>query len=153
MENHTKKNNKKPSKGFSIGDIAQAIYLSQILVLFFGITPIIGIILNIIKRGEAAHDPFLKAHFDYQFKTFITWIILMGVGFLLTMVIIGIPIIFAAFVYMIYRGIRGWLAFREGKLPPVRKPAQVQNISNSSGCIQVGGDLNIRKKYTDGKNQ
>jgi uncharacterized membrane protein len=121
MKTHSQKNNPKPTPGFSMGDMTQAIYLSQVMVIFFGITPLIGIILNIIKRGEAASDPFLKAHFDYQFKTFIAWIVMIGVGFLLAILVVGIPIIFAAFIWMIYRGIRGWLAFREGKLPSTKK--------------------------------
>jgi len=127
MENNVQKNKQEPSGGFSIGDITQAIYLSQVMVIFFGITPIIGIILNIIKRKEVAPNSFLKAHLDYQFKTFIGWISMIGVGFLLAIVVIGIPIIFASVVWIIYRGIRGWLAFREGNLPPVKKSMEKSN--------------------------
>jgi uncharacterized membrane protein len=130
MQNKPEKNEKKLNCGFSFNDITQAIYLSQVLVIFFGITPIIGIILNIIKRNEITSNPFLKAHFDYQFKTFIAWIVMIGIGFLLAILVVGIPIIFAAFIWMIYRGIRGWLAFREGKLPPVKK--QMENADETT---------------------
>ena len=105
------------SGGFSLRDITQVVYLLQCLGVFFGITPIIGLILNLLKRKEASGDTFLNAHFNWQIKTFVTWGILMLVGMLLSVVVIGIFIILGAIIWMLYRAIKGWLAFREGKVP------------------------------------
>jgi uncharacterized membrane protein len=88
----------------------------------FGWPSIIAVILNYVKRGEAA-GTFLESHFSWQIRTFwyaLAWTVLSWV---LIFTIIGIPLawimILAVSIWVAYRVIRGWLALKEGKTLPL----------------------------------
>lgn len=88
----------------------------------FGWPSIIAVILNYVKRSEAA-GTFLESHFSWQIRTFwyaLAWTVLSWV---LIFTIIGIPLawilILAVSIWVAYRVIRGWLALKEGKTLPL----------------------------------
>lgn len=84
---------------------------------FVGSIPsIVAVILNYVKRGEAA-GTWLASHFRWQIRTFwfaVLWLVVAGALFL---TVIGIPIaIFGLLVltlWLIYRIARGWLRLRD----------------------------------------
>ncbi len=90
--------------------------------LAVGFTSIVAIVLNYIKREDVA-GTFLESHFRWQIRTF--WFgLLWGILGLLTIVlIVGFFILFADFVWFVYRIAKGWLKLNEGKPMYVTPPA------------------------------
>ena len=87
----------------------------------FGWPSIIAVIINYVKRGEAA-GTFLESHFSWQIRTFwfaLAWTV---VSWLLIFTLVGIPLawalILAVSIWIAYRVIRGWLALSDGKPMP-----------------------------------
>jgi len=76
---------------------------------------IIAVILNYVKRSEA-RGTWLESHFRWQIRTFWFGLLWGVVGFLLIFALgLGFLILFAAWVWMIYRVVKGWLKLTEGK--------------------------------------
>jgi uncharacterized membrane protein len=82
---------------------------------------IIAVILNYVKRGEAA-GTFLESHFSWQMRTF--WLALMwaAIGLLAFVSLIGIPIALVIWVgtglWVLYRIARGWVALFDRRTLP-----------------------------------
>ena len=85
---------------------------------------IIGVILNYVKRGDAA-GTFLETHFRWQIRTF--WLALMwaAIGALAFVSLIGIPFAIVIWVitgiWVLYRIARGWIALSNGRSMPVNE--------------------------------
>ncbi|MQW91408.1 hypothetical protein GFH30_09995 [Acinetobacter wanghuae] len=82
--------------------------------VFGGLTNIIAIIMNYLKRDEC-RGTWLESHIEWQIKTF--WVTLIGyiVGFVLSFVLIGIPILIVVLVWHIYRIVKGLMALNDNK--------------------------------------
>ena len=87
----------------------------------FGWPSIIAVIINYVKRGEAA-GTFLESHFAWQIRTFwfaLAWTV---VSWVLMLTLVGIPLawvlILAVSIWIAYRVIRGWLALADSKAMP-----------------------------------
>lgn len=93
------------------------VYILQAAAFLVGVTSIAGVIVNYLKRDEV-RGTWLESHFNWQIKTF--WWALLGfvVGAVLLVILIGGLIMFATTVWVIYRIIKGWLAFNDGKPLP-----------------------------------
>lgn len=91
--------------------IAYGLYAASI---FVGLTSIAAVIMNYIKRDEVK-GTWLESHFEWQIKTF--WITLIAglIGFVLTFVLIGIPVLLAASIWFIYRIVKGLVVFMDNK--------------------------------------
>lgn len=98
----------------SLKNLTQLVYILQAISLVVGVTAIAGLILNYLKRDEVK-GTFLESHFAWQIKTF--WYALIGVvlGWLLAIILIGFLILGAVGLWYIYRIVKGWLAFNDGK--------------------------------------
>lgn len=83
---------------------------------------IIGVILNYVKRSDAA-GTFLDSHFRWQIRTFWLALLWVVIGVIPFVTFIGIPIAWAIWIatgiWVIYRIARGWLALAEGRAMPV----------------------------------
>jgi uncharacterized membrane protein len=102
-----------PEKQQSLKNLTIVVYALQALAFLNGITLIVGVVLNYIKRDEVA-GTWLESHFSWQIRTF-WWGLLWGVlGFVLAFVLVGFAILFAASIWMIYRIAKGWLKLNEG---------------------------------------
>ena len=79
-----------------------------------GITGLIAVIINYVKRSDAAGTPY-EAHFDWQIRTF--WYGLAGylIGLALIIVLVGVPVLWAVGIWMLYRIIKGWLYLYDNK--------------------------------------
>ncbi|WP_207005428.1 DUF4870 family protein [Trinickia mobilis] len=79
-----------------------------------GLTGLIAVIINYVKRSDAAGTPY-EAHFDWQIRTF--WYGLAGylIGLALIIVLIGVPVLWAVGIWMLYRIIKGWLYLYDNK--------------------------------------
>ena len=97
-----------------------AVYVLQVLGLFFLLPDFIGFVMNLVLRKEVT-DPILKAHFRWQINTFLwSWgLALIGLALLLT--VIGIPVAIClwifAYIWYLYRVTRGMLSLSEEKPP------------------------------------
>jgi uncharacterized membrane protein len=98
----------------SLKTLTMVVYVLQVLSVFVGITAIVGVIINYVKREDAAGTLY-ESHFDWQIRTF-WWGLLWGVvGVATIWLLVGFFVLFAAWVWAIYRVIKGWLKLNEGK--------------------------------------
>jgi uncharacterized membrane protein len=90
------------------------VYALQIAGFFVGLTFVAGIIINYVKRRDV-EGTWLESHFRWQIRTF--WFGLLGCvsGLALLVVLVGIPILMGAAVWVLYRAIKGWIELSEGK--------------------------------------
>ena len=96
-------------------NITMVVYALQALSFLWGVTAIIGIVVNYVKRDDAVGTIY-ESHFDWQIRTF-WWGLLWGVVGCATILLAGLGflVLFAAWVWAIYRVIKGWLKLNEGK--------------------------------------
>ncbi len=102
----------------SLRTLTLAVYILQALGFFVGITWIVGVVINYVKKEEVAGTPY-ESHFRWQIRTFwfgLLWGVLGGV---LAIVLIGFAVLFADMVWIIYRIVKGWLNLNDGKPMPL----------------------------------
>lgn len=90
------------------------IYALYAISFFVGITAIVAIIMNYVKKEDVA-GTFLESHFRWQIRTFwfgLLWGILGGFALL---IVIGWFILAANAIWIIYRIVKGWLYLNENK--------------------------------------
>jgi uncharacterized membrane protein len=105
---------KTPEELDGLKTITMVVYVLQALSFLWGVTAIVGVVINYIKR-EDARGTVYESHFDWQIRTF-WWGLLWGViGLLLAIVMVGFVVMFVAWIWMIYRVVKGWLKLTEGK--------------------------------------
>jgi len=92
--------------------IATVVYALQAAGFFVGITWLIGVIVDYVKRDDAV-GTWLESHFRWQIRTF-WWGLLWGVlGGILLLILIGWLVLAANAVWIIYRIVKGWLRLAE----------------------------------------
>ena len=95
-------------------NITMVVYALQALSFLWGVTAIVGIVINYVKRDDAKGTVY-ESHFDWQIRTF-WWGLLWGVvGVSTIWLLVGFFVLFAAWVWAIYRVIKGWLKLNEDK--------------------------------------
>ena len=82
------------------------VYLLYLAALINGLTAIIGVILAYVKRDDVRGTVY-ESHFDNAIEIF--WIFLAGmlVAVPLCFVVIGFPLVFALYVWVIFRTVKG----------------------------------------------
>src|ERR1700752_2925484 len=104
--------------------VATVLYALQALGFFVGITWIVAVIIDYVKKDDAA-GTWLASHYSWQIRTF-WWGLLWGViGGILVFVIVGFLVLAADAIWIIYRIVKGWL-----RLP--------QNPATCHSCEKVG---------------
>lgn len=102
----------------SLKTVTLVVYVMQAAGFFTaGLGWIVGIVINYVKREEVA-GTWLESHFRWQIRTFwfgLLWGVIDG---LLAIVLVGFAILFANTVWIIYRIVKGWLFFNDGKPLP-----------------------------------
>ena len=95
-------------------DLALLVYSLQAVGLVIGLTWIVAVIINYVKRDDV-RGTWIESHFDWQIKTF--WISLAGwvVGVITVWILIGWLILLAVAIWSIYRIVKGWLALNVGQ--------------------------------------
>lgn len=84
---------------------------------FVGSLPsIVAVILNYLKRGDA-RGTWVESHYRWQIRTFwfaFLWFVI-GWAFIVTFIgaIVGIPILIALTIWLIYRIARGWMRLND----------------------------------------
>ena len=98
----------------SLRSLTQVVYVLYALSYFTGITAIVGIIINYIKKEEVA-GTWLESHFRWQIRTFWFGLLWAAIGALTSFILIGFAILFANFCWIIYRIVKGWLNLNDNK--------------------------------------
>lgn len=103
--------------GLALGAFGAASVVGSFL---FGWPSIIAVIINYVKRSEAA-GTWLESHFAWQIRTF--WFAMLWAcailiaGLPLTLILVGFVVwgvgLFCLGLWAIYRVTRGWLALRD----------------------------------------
>ena len=106
---------KSPEELAGLKNVTLMVYLLQALSFLWGVTAIVGVIVNYVKRDDAKGTVY-ESHFDWQIRTF-WWGLLWGVVGVLLIVALGLGflVMFVAWVWAIYRVVKGWLKLSEGK--------------------------------------
>ncbi len=107
-----------PEQLASLRQLTLVIYILYALSWFVGITALVAIIINYVKRADVAGTLY-ESHFTWQIRTFwwgLLWAVLGG----LTLVVgVGFVILLAAFVWTVYRLVKGFLYWNDRKPLPV----------------------------------
>jgi uncharacterized membrane protein len=98
----------------SLKTIATVVYALQAAGFFIGITWLVAVVLDYVKKDDA-RGTWLESHFRWQIRTF-WWGLLWGViGAILLLVLVGYFVLLATAIWIIYRIVKGWLSLSEGK--------------------------------------
>ena len=101
----------------SLKTIAMVVYVLQALGFFGGITWIVAVIIDYVKRTRRS-GTWLESHYRWQIRTF-WWGLLWGViGSILLLVLVGWFMLAAAGIWIIYRIVKGWLYLNDRKPLP-----------------------------------
>lgn len=103
----------------SLKTLTAVIYALYALALFFGISAIVAIVLNYIKRDDA-RGTWLESHFSWQINTFWWSLLWFVVGAITWIILIGWIVWGVACVWFIYRIAKGWLNLNDNKPMPVQ---------------------------------
>ena len=96
--------------------MAVVCYVLHLVGSVAGVTSIVGLVLNYVKRDR--YDELFDSHHAWMIRSF-WWAILWCVLGLVTIVIgVGFVILFLAWVWYIYRHVRGLIALLNGEPMP-----------------------------------
>ncbi|HEY5801172.1 MAG TPA: hypothetical protein VIT92_13185 [Burkholderiaceae bacterium] len=104
-------------------NMASILYVVHALSLIFslGTLSFIPLIINYVKRGDAA-GTFVHSHHGWQIRSFWWYFVWMVVGGILFVTVIGIPFALllwgGAWIWKAYRLIRGWIELNNNQPMP-----------------------------------
>lgn len=95
--------------------MAMVIYALYLASFFLGFTSIIGVVIAYVYKGKG--PAWLDEHYRYQIRTF--WIgLVYGIVFsILTLILIGFPLLLALAVWLIIRCVKGFKGLQEKRAP------------------------------------
>ena len=97
--------------------VATVVYALQAAGFFVGITWIAAIVIDYVKKDEAA-GTWLESHYRWQIRTFWWGLLWALIGGLTAVVIVGFIVLAAAAIWIIYRIAKGWLYLSENRPLP-----------------------------------
>jgi uncharacterized membrane protein len=92
-------------------------YVLHLVGSIAGVTSIIGLILNYLKRGQSGE--VLDSHHRWMISSFWWALLWVVIGCILIFVLVGWVVLFVAWIWYIYRHVRGLIAFVNGERMPV----------------------------------
>ncbi len=110
-----------PPSGKTSGErlLMQVLYALHTLAWFsVGMLAVLALILNYIRRGDET-DALYQAHHRYMIATFwwtLLWLLFLAPLWLL-FILPGWLAYFLVLLWYLYRCLRGWLRFNDGRLP------------------------------------
>lgn len=99
--------------------ITLVVYILQAVSLFVGVTALVAIIINYIKRDDWRGSAY-ESHCIWQMRTF--WYALLGyivAGMLVFAFGLGVLIAGVVWLWYVYRIVKGILYFNDGKAMPL----------------------------------
>ena len=98
----------------SLRTITMVVYGLQAAAFLFGITALVAIIVNNVKKDDVL-GTWLESHFRWQIRTFWYGLLWAGLGLITYLLVIGYFVLIADGVWVIYRVVKGWLNLMDGK--------------------------------------
>lgn len=95
----------------NVTTIIYALYAASFLV---GITSIVAIVMNYVKRDDMRGTLF-ESHFRWQIRTFWFGLLWGVIGLLSMFIMVGFFVLFANAIWIIYRIVKGWLNLNDNK--------------------------------------
>jgi uncharacterized membrane protein len=103
----------------SLRTLTLVTYILYAVSAFVGLTAIVAIIINYIKRDDT-RGTLYESHFTWQIRTFWWGLLWATVGFCTIWVLgLGFLVICANSIWLIYRVVRGFLNWNDSKAMPV----------------------------------
>ena len=97
----------------SLKQLSMVVYVLQALSFFFGLTAIIGVVINYVKKDEATGTVY-ESHFNWQIRSFWWGLLWSVLGFILIFALgLGFLVLFVAWIWAIYRVVKGWLKLND----------------------------------------
>ena len=88
---------KSPEELAGLKNIALVVYILQALSFLWGVTAIVGVIINYVKRDDARGTVY-ESHFDWQIRTFWWGLLWAIIGVVLAIALVGFAILFVAWI-------------------------------------------------------
>ncbi|WP_024301298.1 membrane protein [Pseudogulbenkiania sp. MAI-1] len=101
-----------------LNNLTLTVYILQAASLFVGVTAIVGIVINYLKRDDT-RGTLYESHFLWQMRTFWWGLLGLALGYLTVFLLVGFLILFAVYVWLIYRVVKGFLNLNDGKPMPL----------------------------------
>ena len=103
-----------PDKSVSDKSLTSLIYLLYALSLVLGVTALVAIVMNYVKRDDV-QGTWLESHFRWQIRTFWFSLLWGALGVITFLLIVGWFILIADLLWFIYRIVKGWIRLNDGK--------------------------------------
>jgi uncharacterized membrane protein len=104
---------KTPEQLAGLKNVTLTVYALQALSFIWGLPAIVGLIINYVKRDDA-RGTLYESHFTWQIRSFWWGLVWALIGGVLAVLLVGFVVMFVAWVWMIYRVVKGWLKLTEG---------------------------------------
>lgn len=93
--------------------MAIIVYLLYLAALINGLTAVVGVILAYVKRDDARGTAY-ESHFSNAIEIF--WVFLVGmlIAVPLCFVLVGIPMVVALYIWVLFRTIKGVVRASDG---------------------------------------
>jgi uncharacterized membrane protein len=101
----------------SLKTLTTVVYALQAAGFLNGITWIVAVIVNYVKRDEVKGS-WLESHFRWQIRTFWWGLVWGAIGVVTFLIIVGWFILMADAIWIIYRIVKGWLYLNDNKAMP-----------------------------------
>lgn len=98
--------------------LALTVYILYFIAYFTGITSLVGVIIAHVQSDGP--DPLLNSHYRFQIRTFWIGVLYLVVGIALSVVLVGIAVLFWWFIWSLVRNIKGMIALNENR--PIANP-------------------------------
>lgn len=98
----------------SLKTITMVVYALQAAAFLFGITALVAIIINNVKKDDV-QGTWLESHFRWQIRTFWFGLLWAALGCITYLLVVGYFVLIADGVWIIYRVVKGWLNLIDGK--------------------------------------
>lgn len=104
-----------PQELSGLKTVAMAVYILQALSFFWGLPAIVAIVIDYVKRDDARGTVY-ESHIEWQISTF-WWGLLWTLLGMASMWVFGLGMIVlaVAYIWMIYRVVKGFLKLTEGR--------------------------------------
>ncbi len=96
--------------------LAVVAYVLHLAGAVAGITSIVGLIINYVKRDP--YDTLFDSHHAWMIRSFWWALLWVVIGIVTTLILIGWVILFVVWVWYIYRHVRGLIALINGQSMP-----------------------------------
>jgi uncharacterized membrane protein len=98
--------------------LAVVVYVLYCVGYCTGFSALIGVIIAHLKVDDT--DPVLRSHYRFQIRTFWIGLLYLTLGFVLSIALIGIPILLWWFLWSLIRIVKGFIRINEHK--PIADP-------------------------------